>query len=63
MCPIANKTKLKDVDYCMELIKKKGVATIPPSSFYMLSNDGENYLRFCFAKKDETLKTALLKLK
>jgi aspartate/methionine/tyrosine aminotransferase len=63
MCPIENKTGKSDVDYCMELIKNKGVATIPPSSFYMKSSEGEKYLRFCFAKKDETLKAALEKLK
>jgi methionine aminotransferase len=34
-----------------------GVAAIPPSVFY---HDGEDHrvLRFCFAKKDETLKKA-----
>jgi aspartate/methionine/tyrosine aminotransferase len=62
MCPISDKTNLNDVDYCMELIKTKGVATIPPSSFYINSREGENYLRFCFAKKTDTLLAALNKM-
>jgi aspartate/methionine/tyrosine aminotransferase len=59
ICPIGNKTTLDDVEYCMQLIKTKKVATIPPSSFYIKSDDGKNYLRFCFAKKDQTLISAL----
>lgn len=63
MCPIENKTKKSDVDYAMELIVLKKVAAIPPSVFYAQSKDGEKYLRFCFAKKTETLKNALSNLK
>jgi len=60
MCPIPN--ELDDVSYCMELIKSKKVATIPPSSFYLNSDQGKKYIRFCFAKKDETLSQALRNL-
>ena len=63
MCPIGNVTNLNDVDYSMELIKKKKVAAIPPSAFYLKSNEGQQFLRFCFAKKDETLLSALKNLK
>jgi L-glutamine---4-(methylsulfanyl)-2-oxobutanoate aminotransferase len=52
----------KDTDFCEELIKKYGVATIPPSGFYKKSNEGERWLRLCFAKKNETLEQAILKL-
>src|SRR5690606_29972056 len=52
MVPISGKTKLKDVDYALELIKERKVATVPPSAFYLKSTEGEKYLRFCFAKKD-----------
>lgn len=58
MVPITNKTKLNDVDYAMKLIKERKVATVPPSAFYLKSDEGSKFLRFCFAKKDETLKEA-----
>ena len=63
MVPISGKTKLNDVDYAMELIKERKVATVPPSAFYLKSTEGEKYLRFCFAKKEETLNGALKNLK
>ena len=62
MVPISAKTKLNDVDYSMELIKNRKVATVPPSAFYLKSAEGEKYLRFCFAKKEETLSGALKNL-
>ena len=62
MVPISGKTTLKDVDYALELVKERKVATVPPSAFYMKSTEGEKYLRFCFAKKEETLKQAIKNL-
>lgn len=62
MVPISKKTNLKDVDYAMKLIQEFKVATVPPSAFYLKSTEGEKYLRFCFAKKEETLKNALTNL-
>ncbi len=62
MVPLSGKTQLKDVEYAMKLIKEFKVATVPPSAFYLKSTEGEKYLRFCFAKKDETLKQAALNL-
>lgn len=59
MCPIENKTKKTDIDYALELIVDKKVATIPPSVFYLNSKDGQKYLRFCFAKQQSTLDSAL----
>ena len=59
MIPIETHTSLEDVGYCMELIETKKVASIPPSAFYIKGNEGKKYLRFCFAKKDETLIEAL----
>lgn len=38
-------------------------ATVPPSAFYLKSTEGERHLRFCFAKKEETLKQAAMNLK
>lgn len=62
MVPIGKHTDLKDVDYAMKLIKEKQVATVPPSAFYLKSTEGERYLRFCFAKKEETLQSAIKNL-
>jgi aspartate/methionine/tyrosine aminotransferase len=63
MVPIRKKTELNDVEYAFELIKTRKVATVPPSAFYLKSAEGEKYLRFCFAKKEETLAGALENLK
>jgi len=63
MVPISHKTNLKDVDYAMKLIQERKVATVPPSAFYLKSAEGEKFLRFCFAKKEETLKEAAKNLK
>ncbi len=62
MVPIKKHTDLKDVDYAMKLIREKQVATVPPSAFYLKSTEGENFLRFCFAKKEETLQGAIKNL-
>lgn len=62
MVPVSQKTNLKDVDYALKLISERQVATVPPSAFYLKSTEGEKYLRFCFAKKEETLKKAILNL-
>lgn len=63
MVPISGKTSLKDVDFALQLVKERKVATVPPSAFYLKSTEGEKYLRFCFAKKEETLKQAIQNLK
>lgn len=63
MVPISKKTDLRDVDFAMKLIKERQVATVPPSAFYLKSTEGEKFLRFCFAKKEETLKQAVQNLK
>jgi N-succinyldiaminopimelate aminotransferase len=48
-----------DVDCAMDLVKKFGVATIPPSVFYTRSSEGKTMLRLCFAKSDETLRAGV----
>lgn len=47
----------KDTDFSVRLIKEFGVASIPVSVFYHRPVDNK-VLRFCFAKKDETLEQA-----
>ncbi len=50
-----------DVEFSKRLTTEHGVASIPPSVFYHHQVD-HNVLRFCFAKKDETLEKAAEKL-
>ena len=52
---------LSEADFCQWLTKEIGVAAIPLSAFY---GDGfdQRVVRFCFAKKDETLQAALERL-
>ncbi len=63
MVPISGKTAKNDVDFALELVEKRKLATVPPSAFYLKSKEGGQYLRFCFAKKQETLQAALENLK
>lgn len=51
-----------DVETCKNLILTKKVAAIPVSAFYLKSDEGKRLIRFCFAKKDETLLNAIKNL-
>ena len=48
---------MKDTDYAIELTKNHKIASIPVSVFYQQKVD-EKVLRFCVAKKEETLQRA-----
>jgi methionine aminotransferase len=52
---------MPEEEFCRWLIRELGVAAIPISAFY---GDGRNQrvVRFCFAKQDATLRTALARL-
>ena len=50
-----------DKDLAVRLTKEYGIATIPVSAFYKNATDNK-VLRFCFAKKEETLEKAISKL-
>jgi methionine aminotransferase len=52
---------LGEADFCKWLTGEIGVAAIPLSAFYGEGFD-QRVVRFCFAKKDETLNTALQRL-
>jgi methionine aminotransferase len=52
-----NITKESDSDFAIRLIKEKGLASIPLSGFYSKPKQ-QKLLRFCFAKKEETLEKA-----
>jgi aspartate/methionine/tyrosine aminotransferase len=45
-----------DEAFAMALVEKAGIAAVPGSSFYHRPEDGRNRVRFCFAKKWETLR-------
>jgi methionine aminotransferase len=50
-----------DKELAIRLTKEYGIATIPVSAFYQSGEDNK-VLRFCFAKKEETLEKAVEKL-
>ena len=50
-----------DLDFAKRLTAEHGVAAIPPSALYHQKDD-HKVLRFCFAKKRETLESAAEKL-
>lgn len=53
----------KDSELATYFTREKGVAAIPISAFYQNpASAPHRYLRFCFAKKDETLQAAIEKL-
>ncbi len=58
---ISDVSDLGESEFCQWLTSEIGVAAIPLSAFY---GDGfdQRVVRFCFAKKDETLNTALDRL-
>ena len=58
---ISQVSQLGDTEFCLWLTAEIGVAAIPLSAFY---GDGfdQRVVRFCFAKKEQTLHTALERL-
>ena len=54
-------TNESDKDLAIRLTKDYGIATIPVSAFYKNGEDNK-VLRFCFAKKEDTLERAVAKL-
>ncbi len=59
---ISQVSDLGDVEFCQWLTREIGVAGIPLSPFY---GDGfdQRVVRFCFAKRDETLREAVQRLR
>jgi aspartate/methionine/tyrosine aminotransferase len=53
MVDISKFQQSSDMEFCQWLVKEAGVAAVPGSSFF--HEDVQNYIRFHFAKKDETL--------
>ncbi len=50
-----------DAAFCQRLVREHGVAAIPVSAFYA-QDAVKTVVRFCFAKKDETIDAALSRL-
>ncbi len=59
---ISGVTDMNESDFCQWLVQEIGVAAIPLSAFY---GDGfdQQVVRFCFAKKDDTLQAAIERLR
>jgi aminotransferase len=51
-----------DIEFCKHLVQVAGVAAVPGSSFFFNPADGARLIRFCFAKKLETLEAAAERL-
>jgi aspartate/methionine/tyrosine aminotransferase len=47
-----------DVEFCRHLVEDIGVAAVPGSSFFSRPEAGSQWVRFCFAKKPETIAAA-----
>jgi aminotransferase len=47
-----------DIDFVQKLVQEVGVAGVPGSSFYRPASDGQQKVRFMWAKKDQTLHEA-----
>jgi methionine aminotransferase len=58
---ISQVSNLGESDFCQWLTSEIGVAAIPLSAFYADGFD-QRVVRFCFAKKDETLQVAIDRL-
>lgn len=58
MTDVSGLTEQDDVSFAMELLRDGGVASVPGSSFYSDPARGRSIVRFCFAKRRETLEQA-----
>ncbi|MCX6611493.1 MAG: aminotransferase, partial [Acidobacteria bacterium] len=52
-----------DRAFAMHLVEKIGVSCVPGSSFFETAGVGDQWVRFCFCKKIETLEAARERLK
>lgn len=53
---------LNDVEMALWMTREHGVASIPISVFYQTPPQGQRLVRLCFAKREETLREAAVKL-
>jgi aminotransferase len=62
MCDISELDFVDDLTLCKYLVESIGVAAVPGSSFFADPAQGARLVRFCFAKKFETLDAAAERL-
>lgn len=55
-------SNMNDMDFCHYLAQEHKVAAIPYSAFYKEAPKDQRLIRFCFAKKEQTLDAAILQL-
>jgi methionine aminotransferase len=55
-------SSLSEADFCQWLTREVGVAAIPMSAFYERGFE-QGLVRLCFAKREDTLATALQRLR
>jgi aminotransferase len=58
LCDIGHFGFSRDTEFVQALIERAGVAAVPGSSFFARPEDGRNLVRFCFCKREETLREA-----
>ncbi len=59
---ISNLGFANDLEFTEHLVKEVGVAVVPGSSFYRAGGAGSAHVRFCFARRPETLQAAHTRL-
>lgn len=57
-CDISGLGHTSTREFCMNLVRERGVASIPISAFYMEPASAPPLVRFCFAKRQETIRLA-----
>jgi len=62
MCDISEFGFPDDLAFARHLVEEIGVAAVPGSSFFQDGADGAQLIRFCFAKRRETLEAAAERL-
>ena len=62
LCDTSHTGFADDVAFCRHLCTEVGVAAIPTSVFYADPKAAPSFARFCFAKRDETLDAAAVRL-
>jgi aspartate/methionine/tyrosine aminotransferase len=62
MADIANFGFPNDKAFAMHMVQNIGVSCVPGSSFFETPNVGDQWVRFCFCKKEETLEAARAQL-
>jgi aminotransferase len=62
LCDFSALSDLSDTEFARQLVVKKGVASVPGSSFFSRPELGRHLVRFAFCKTDSVLEAAARKL-